>query len=330
MAYDLKGVLPITPSRWLHELLARCQRALGQQASMPAARTPPAALREAAPSAPVNYQPLQRVVLTEGVAQTLIEEYATHRKTERGAEETGWVLLGRREEAEATVRATLPAGADREAGEAHVRFNSVAQGIGSWIIRQADRRLAMLGVVHTHPGTLRHPSDGDYRGDIQWVGQLRGGEGIFGIGTAEGKYSRAGAPFWHPRANMYCQNELCITWYTLREGAKDYQPIPIQLTPGTDLGSPLRLVWDVLEDHATRLERLALQQTKVVIDVSASGLTVTMPLNAGPKLRITLSKEGVRYFVVQGDELLATDLQEPRVDRGVYQLMAELAGDEKS
>src|SRR5439155_16670861 len=89
-------------------------------------------------------------------------------------------------ESEAVALATLPAGAGRSAGVAHVQFSSNGQALGSRIVRQADRRLVPLGVVHTHPGTLRHPSDGDYRGDSQWVGKLRGHEGIFGIGTADG------------------------------------------------------------------------------------------------------------------------------------------------
>ena len=327
-AYDLKGVLPITPIRWLHEMLGRWQRALAQQASPTPERVPPAALRELGPAAPANYKSLQRVVMTEGVERELFEEYAAHRKTERGAEETGWVLLGRREEEEAVVLATLPAGADREAGEAHVRFNSVAQGIASWIIRQSDRRLAMLGVVHTHPGTLRHPSDGDYRGDIQWVGQLRGGEGIFGIGTADEQWASEGdCESGATGANKQSRNDLRFNWYSLRDGDQSYRRIPITVTPGMDLGSPLRLVWDVLEDHSARLERIALQQAKVAIEVAGHGLTVTLPSSAGTKLRVTLSKEGVRYFVLRGDQMLTPDLHEPRVDRGIYQLLAELAGD---
>jgi len=289
---------------------------------------PPAALRELGLAAPANYKPLRRVLLTEGVERELFDEYTAHRRSERGAEETGWVLLGRREEEEAVVLATLPAGADREAGEAHVQFNSVAQGIASWIIRQADRRLSMLGVVHTHPGTLRHPSDGDYRGDIQWVGQLRGGEGVFGIGTADEDYASEGKrESWVPRRNMQCRNELCFNWYSLCDGDQSYRAIPIAVMPGADLGSPLRLVWDVLEDHSARLERIALQQTKVAIEVAGNGLTVTLPSSAGTKLRVMLSKEGVRYFVLRGAEVLTPDLHEPHVDRGIYQLLAELAGD---
>src|SRR5689334_7914625 len=72
--------------------------------------------RPPAPSAPARYQPLKRVVLTDEVGRTLFEEYAAHRKGVRGDEETGWVLLGLREESEAVVLATLPAGAERNAG----------------------------------------------------------------------------------------------------------------------------------------------------------------------------------------------------------------------
>src|SRR5436305_849688 len=136
---------------------------------------------------PPPYERLQRVVLADGVGHTLFEEYAEHRRAARGDEETGWVLLGIREAHEAVVLATLPAGEMREASTTHVRFNSAGQALGSRIVRQADKRLTILGLVHTHPGSLRHPSDGDFRGDSRWVPKLRGGEGVFGIGTADGR-----------------------------------------------------------------------------------------------------------------------------------------------
>ena len=141
---------------------------------------------ESLTSAAMTYGPLERVLLTDGVGRTLFEEFAGHRSEARGEEETGWVLLGLREAREAVVLATLPAGALRDASVAHVRFNSNAQALASRIVRQTDRRLTTLGVVHTHPGSLRHPSDGDFRGDGQWVANLRGKEGVFGIGTADG------------------------------------------------------------------------------------------------------------------------------------------------
>src|SRR5207244_12506053 len=110
--------------------------------------------------------------------RTRCEEYAGLRQTDSGDEETGWILLGLRERDEAIALATLPAGTLSDTGVAHVRFNSLAQEIGSRIVRKQDRRLKILGVVHTHPGSLRHPSGGDYPGDSVWVRPLRGAPGI--------------------------------------------------------------------------------------------------------------------------------------------------------
>ena len=65
------------------------------------------------------------------------------------------------------------------------------------------------------------------------------------------------------------------------------------------------------------------------IEVAANSLTLSLPLAQGPRLHVTLSKEGVRYFLQRGGEPLATELHEPLVDRGVYQLLADLAGGDK-
>ena len=114
--------------------------------------------------------------------------------------------------------ATLPAGAMRDASVAHVRFNSNAQALASRIVRQTDRRLATLGVVHTHPGSLRHPSDGDLRGDGQWVANLRGKEGIFGIGTADGPETTGDLFAYQPSPHVQCMGGLRFSWYSLRQG----------------------------------------------------------------------------------------------------------------
>ena len=84
----------------------------------------------------MNYGPLQRVLVADGVGRTLFREYAAHRGEARGDEETGWVLLGLREANEAVALATLPAGTERDASVAHVRFNSSGQALGSRIVRQ--------------------------------------------------------------------------------------------------------------------------------------------------------------------------------------------------
>ncbi|HXD87917.1 MAG TPA: Mov34/MPN/PAD-1 family protein, partial [Urbifossiella sp.] len=129
--------------------------------------------------ATVEYRPIERIVLTDDVSRTLFEEYSAHRAGQRGDEEMGWVLLGLRQSDQAVALATLPASSDRDAGEAHVWISGIAQVLASRIVRQDDRRLTMLGVVHTHPGSLRHPSHGDLKGDREWIKQLRGGEGVF-------------------------------------------------------------------------------------------------------------------------------------------------------
>jgi proteasome lid subunit RPN8/RPN11 len=216
----------------------------------------------------VNYLPLERVQFTDGVGRTLFEEYAEHQAGSRGEEETGWVLLGVREEQEAIVLGTLPAGTERDAGVGHVQFNSSGQVLGSRIVRQTDRRLTILGVVHTHPGSLRHPSDGDLRGDSLWVGQLRGREGIFGIGTADGKPALGIAVAYQPKPNMQCLGKLRLSWYALREGEKNYRPLPVALTLGPDLARPLHSVWAILEEHANRLDRLCRQQAGVSFEVT--------------------------------------------------------------
>jgi hypothetical protein len=292
-------------------------------------RSPPAA--SAAGQAPAPLGPLKRVLLTDGVGRTLFEGYARHRDEVRGNEETGWLLLGLREATEAVALATLPAGQLRDAGVEHVRFNSNAQAVASRIVRQLDRRLTLLGVVHTHPGSLRHPSDGDLRGDRVWVQQLRGREGVFAIGTADGADP---APLFarQPRPHMQCLGKLRFTWYALRHGEQAYRALPVEMTLGPDLARDLHSVWSTLEVHAERIERLMHQQanmrTEVVAEQAGPALMLVVPLagNAG-SLRVLLRDREVRYLVERNGALLPTDGRDERVDRGVYVLLAQLAAE---
>jgi proteasome lid subunit RPN8/RPN11 len=292
-------------------------------------RTAPLTAAEQALAKP-GYQPLQRVVLTDGVGRTLFEEYADHQASSRGEEETGWVLIGVREAEEAVVLGTLPAGTERDAGVGHVQFNSAGQIVGSRIVRQTDRRLAILGVVHTHPGSLRHPSDGDLRGDSAWVGQLRGREGIFAIGTADNKPAVGVAVAYQPKPNMQCLDKLRFCWYALREKDKSYRPLPVVLTLGPDLARPLHSVWSVIEEHADQLDRLCRQQSGITFEVVAGEksptLGVTIPLaEPGHALRVLMEGKEVRYYWLRNGEPVGVDPNEARVDRAVYLLLAELA-----
>jgi len=312
----------------LQLLVSTATQLLGDlQRSLLRSRPPAQAV---APAPSIRYAPLQRVLLTDGVGRTLFEEYARHRAEARGEEETGWVLLGLREAREAVVLATLPAGAERDASVSHVRFNTTAQAVASRIVRQADRRLTILGVVHTHPGTLRHPSEGDLRGDGEWVGHLRGREGVFGIGTADGPDAAESLFAYQPRPHVQCLGDLRFSWYALGQGDTAYRPLPVELTIGPDLARALHTVWPTLEAHARRIDRLFRQQTGVRVEVASDewgpGLVLTIPLaERDDAIRVVIRPKEVRYYAVLGGEVLEVEHHDDQVDRGVYLLMAELA-----
>jgi hypothetical protein len=311
----LQGLVS-SASHLLHELRCKWLAPRGQ-ADGPAPRWAAAAA----------WLPLERILLTDGVGRTLFEEYARHRAAARGTEETGWMLLGLREQREAIALATLPAGTRADTSVSHVLFNSTAQAVGSRIVRQRDRRLTTLGVVHTHPGSLRHPSDGDLRGDRDWVHRVRGLEGVFGIGTADAE----GPGFYaqQPRPNVQCLGELRFSWYALGQGASAYRPLPVAFTLGPDLARRLHPAWATLEEHAERIERLYQQLARLdieVVDGSPPGLLLHVPLpGADRALRVLLQGQTVRYFLCRGGEILEADHQDELIDRGVYRLLAELA-----
>lgn len=270
------------------------------------------------------------MVLTDGVAQTLFGEYASHRKTDRGAEEYGWLLLGLRQQNEAIVLATLPAGAHREADEVHVQFDPTVQALASTIVRQGRRQLTTIGVVHTHPGSLRHPSHGDYVGDVTWVTQLRGEEGVFAIGTADASAGDEPRPI-HVRA----EGELQFSWYALGRHDRNYRALKVEVQPGPDLAMSVRTVWEELETHASRLDQLTRMLNGVKFQVAAGharpALLATIPrADDGHVVLVQMEGKAVRYRVIGPDGAMAPDLHEDRVDVGVFLLLAELAAQQPS
>jgi hypothetical protein len=255
---------------------------------------------------------LREVVFTDEVSRSLFAEYRSHRLSERGQRETGWVLLGQRYHEEAIVLAVLPAGQNADAGTGHVRFNARLQAVAARILRQHDRRLTIVGIVHTHPGSLRHPSALDLEGDMAWVEQLRG-VGIFGIGTADG--DSHGSYASQPRANVQCWGRLRFSWYALGQGDEAYRPLSYRLTLGPDLARPLHQLWPVLESNAERLDRLATIHKGTRFEIVASNdgkaLVVNLPLaEADGALRVNLEGVEVRYLRVHNGELsrVKTDL----------------------
>lgn len=277
---------------------------------------------------------LQRVLVSSAVLESLFDMFVEHRQSERGEEETGWLLLGYRREQEAIVLAALPAGTFREAGVAHVRFNTLAQAVATRILRARDRQLTILGVVHTHPGTLRHPSRGDYEGDSKWVLLLPGKEGIFGIGTAESYADGDEAPVVHqPTPNSWYWRGLRFTWYALGAGDHNYRAIPVQVVLGENLAKPFLPVWETLECHATGLEELFRRFKAVRVEVLDewgedgrpwSYLSVQLPLDhPEEEIRVLLDGPKLQFFYDDGEQTYEVD-SEPPVDRGIYLLLAEL------
>ena len=65
---------------------------------------------------------------------------------------------------------------------------------------------------------------------------------------------------------------------------------------------------------------------EVTSDDWGPGLILTLPLaGEGESLRVVVRPKGVRYYVVQGGEVLEVDFRDDCLDRGVYLLLAELA-----
>ncbi len=310
----------------LHNLLTYCRTTwdLGRRRWVAARPT----LAEAKIAGPKTYCRLERVVLADGVLATLFDDFDRHRETARGEEEFGWALLGIREEREAIALAALPAGAQRHASLTHIQFHSNAQAVATRLLRQRDKRLEMLGVVHTHPGSLRHPSSGDYRGDIRFVERLRGGEGVFGIGTADA--TSPGDTLEQPHPHQHVRGPLCFNWYALAKSNDFYRKIAVITKPADDLARPLAPIWPTLEAHADALERLCQQLVGVRLEIagadSAASLSVAIPLADDPRrLRLLLQSAQARYYVEDAGDLLTVDPATATIDQGVYSILAELA-----
>lgn len=291
------------------------------------AADPPAPPAPAGAAAnPVALEPLQRLVLADEVERTLFAEYAAHRAGERGSEETGWLLLGRRRADEVVVLATLPAPSDRDAGEAHVWVSGPVHLLAQRVVRQQDRSLSLVGLVHTHPGSLRHPSRWDYKGDKEWVRQLRGGDGVFGIGTADAERE----PSDDGKPSVRTEGGLRFSWYTLGTGDTNYRDAPLEVAPGPDLALGLRPVWPLLEAHAARLDRMAQQLARVRFDVVdgkyGPALAAVVALaEPGAAVSVVLDGPEARYVYEAGEDAFQVDPGAAHPDAGVYRILAELA-----
>jgi hypothetical protein len=106
--------------------------------------------------------------------------------------------------------------------------------------------------------------------------------------------------------------------------------VPIRWTLGEDLAKPLHVVWDAMETHAGEIEKVLAQQTKATCGITqgAAGhqLTLSIPLaGSAGKIIVFIFKDKVQYFFEKNEQLFAVDIQEDKVDRGVYLVLAELS-----
>ncbi|WP_232055992.1 Mov34/MPN/PAD-1 family protein [Tuwongella immobilis] len=309
--------------------------------SADSAPAPPAEIAPASADAKGDSRPksselrrLTRVELTFQVVDLLFREYQSHRESRRGNEELGWLLLGERGEDWARVTATLPAGEYREASAVHIRMNADGQVLGHRILSQSVPNLTLLGIAHTHPGSLRVPSGGDYAGDSVWVRRLVGQEGIFAIGTADGKSDPRPDEFPDGDAERPGDADIRWHWYKLAHGDAHYSDLPITIVDGNDAAAHLRPVWPIIERYAVRLDRLARQLSRVrfeipEIDESSEQtpllkVEVTLP-ERNSYLWVVMDGQNIQYFWVRDGKILQPNLEEPAPDCGVYRMLAELA-----
>jgi len=134
-----------------------------------------------------------------------------------------------------------------------------------------------------------------------------------------------------PQAHRQCLGELSVSWYALKEGDRHYRPLEVALTLGPDLARPLHGLWTSVEFHAEALDRLCRQQADVTFAMVQGdygpALAVRFPLvESGAALQLVLERKEAKYYLVRGDELVALSPPDERIDRGVYLLLAELAG----
>jgi hypothetical protein len=105
--------------------------------------------------------------------------------------------------------------------------------------------------------------------------------------------------------------------------------VPVQVTIGPDLARPLHNVWPTVELHAQRLDRLCRQLARTRFELhrddASATLHLVVPIGAEESIRVVLDGEDVRYCLVQKDQWMQSDQEEPLVDRGVYLMLAALA-----
>lgn len=319
----------------------------GTNVSATAGRTEaPAALGTATTNPPVEATKLPAAVrIHSGVLRTMFDDFHEHKATDRGQEETGWLLLGRRSGTDGViVEAVLPPGEYRDAGTAHVNMNSTAQAVAMRILKKSHPELDVLGVAHTHPGRLNRPSHGDFQGDSLWVSKLRKREGLFAIGVwdfhelmnSPREPANAGggatADIRGGCSTSQTRGRASFYWFALAEGEGWYRHLPVEETPGDDFGREVRAHWEVIEHFAGSIDRLirmqpALQPGLIPVEVMETPtMVLCQPLaREGEELQVVLQGREVGFFRMSAG--ITEEIVGPseRLDAAFFEVMARLA-----
>lgn len=286
------------------------------------------------------------MAIRAGVLATMFRDFHNHRATERGNEETGWLLLGRRDgQGGATIEATLPPGEFRDAGMAHVNMNSTAQSVAMRLLKRAHPHLDVLGVAHTHPGRMCRPSQGDYQGDSQWVPNLVQKEGLFAIGVwgmeknhlnddlfatnnvkeddaeVRGDANRANTTHEEGAARFY--------WYALAAGDQWYRHLALKTVDGDDLAAKMLGHWPVIEQYAGSIDRLIRMQGHLEMSLLPLGdgdepaLLLRQPLSRpGEELQVVLQGREVVFFRMFRGEPEEIEAPAERLDSAFYEVLS--------
>jgi proteasome lid subunit RPN8/RPN11 len=183
---------------------------------------------------------LEKVILMKPIADLLFGEYGKHLQGPHAEKEMGWVLLGHTSIAQysnpdkSTTQSWAAMVTDiisssttgHDSGVGHFVFDSdeVLRQYSKLTLRKLG--LEVLGMVHTHPGGNRYPSDADLLQDLQWVPTLKAKKGIFGIGTEMKTWVPAGDYQTRP---YLAKSGMVFTFFLLRMDSDRYEPIEVSV-----------------------------------------------------------------------------------------------------
>ena len=134
-----------------------------------------------------------------------------------------------------------------------------------------------------------------------------------------------------PQPSVQTFGDEVLSWYSLVAGQPRYRPLEVRLTLGPDLALPLHGLWTTLEWFADPLERLYRQQAGLTFHVVegqyGSALAVRIKLAESEQaLRIVLEGKEAAFYLQREDKIFAVDTPASALDRAVYLVLAELAG----